>query len=60
MGEILCTIGRETNDLVEGLAVLQGIELAREEGLERLQVEGDSDVLIKLVKGQESNAAIGN
>jgi ribonuclease HI len=45
-------IGVATNNVAEYKAVLLGVELAREHGASELEVIGDSELIVKQVRGQ--------
>ncbi len=45
-------IGRETNNVAEYRAVLLGIELATELGATELEIVGDSELIVKQVRGE--------
>jgi len=45
-------IGRATNNVAEYRAVLLGIELARELGADELELVGDSELIVKQVRGE--------
>jgi ribonuclease HI len=45
-------IGRATNNVAEYRAVLLGIELAREAGAREVDLIGDSELIVKQVKGE--------
>ena len=55
-GELLAEIGRTigiaTNNVAEYRALLTGLELARDHGIEQLQVFSDSELLVKQILGQ--------
>src|SRR6476469_6339894 len=44
-------IGKATNNVAEYRALLLGIELAREHGAEEIEVIGDSELIVKQVRG---------
>jgi ribonuclease HI len=46
------TIGRATNNVAEYRALLRGIELARERGADELEIYGDSELVVKQVRGE--------
>jgi ribonuclease HI len=50
--EIGRPIGRATNNVAEYRAVLLGIELARELGADELELVGDSELIVKQVRGE--------
>ena len=45
------TIGEATNNVAEYRALLRGIELAREHGASELEIYGDSELVVKQVRG---------
>lgn len=45
-------IGRATNNVAEYRALLLGIELARERGAGEVELVGDSELVVKQVKGE--------
>ena len=45
-------IGRATNNVAEYRAMLLGIELARELGASEVELVGDSELIVKQVKGE--------
>ena len=45
-------IGRATNNVAEYKALLLGIELARAAGAEEVELVGDSELIVKQVKGE--------
>jgi ribonuclease HI len=45
-------IGRATNNIAEYRALLLGIELAEAHGAEELELVGDSELVVKQVKGE--------
>ena len=55
-GEVLLSrgeaIGRATNNVAEYRALLLGIELARELGAREVELVGDSELIVKQVKGE--------
>jgi ribonuclease HI len=55
-GEVLAeaaeTIGVATNNVAEYRALLRGIELARELGASELEIYGDSELVVKQVRGE--------
>ena len=55
-GEVIAqaaeTIGPATNNVAEYRALLRGIELARENGGEELEIYGDSELVVKQVRGE--------
>jgi ribonuclease HI len=46
------TIGEATNNVAEYRALLRGIELARERGADELEIYGDSELVVKQVRGE--------
>ncbi len=46
------TIGAATNNVAEYRALLRGIELAREHGASELEIYGDSELVVKQVRGE--------
>ena len=46
------TIGAATNNGAEYRALLRGIELAREHGATELEIYGDSELVVKQVRGE--------
>jgi ribonuclease HI len=46
------TIGRATNNVAEYRALLLGIELARELGAREIELVGDSELIVRQVKGE--------
>jgi ribonuclease HI len=46
------TIGEATNNVAEYRALLHGIELARERGADELEIYGDSELVVKQVRGE--------
>ena len=46
------TIGPATNNIAEYRALLRGIELAREHGATELEIYGDSELVVKQVRGE--------
>ena len=46
------TIGKATNNVAEYRALLRGIELARERGADELEIYGDSELVVKQVRGE--------
>ena len=46
------TIGRATNNVAEYRAVLLGIELAKSVGAREVELIGDSELIVKQVKGE--------
>ncbi len=46
------TIGRATNNVAEYRALLLGIELARELGAREVELIGDSELIVKQVRGE--------
>ena len=55
-GEVLAevgeTIGEATNNVAEYRALLRGIELAAEHGVEELELVGDSELVVRQVEGR--------
>ena len=55
-GEVLAerseTIGPQTNNVAEYRAMLLGIELARELGASELELIGDSELIVRQVRGE--------
>jgi ribonuclease HI len=55
-GEILAErsepIGKATNNVAEYRALLLGIELARELGADRVELVGDSELIVRQVRGE--------
>ena len=45
-------IGHATNNVAEYRALLLGIELAREQGASEVELVGDSELIVKQVKGE--------
>ena len=45
-------IGTATNNEAEYHALIQGLRLARSEGIERLRVEGDSQLIVRQIRGE--------
>lgn len=45
-------IGKATNNVAEYRALLLGIELARQHGADRLEMIGDSELIVRQVKGE--------
>ena len=45
-------IGRATNNVAEYRAVLLGIQLAKQHGARELELVGDSDLIVRQVKGE--------
>jgi ribonuclease HI len=45
-------IGRATNNVAEYRALLLGIELARDRGADEVELIGDSELIVKQVKGE--------
>ena len=45
------TIGAATNNVAEYRALLRGIELAREHGADEAEIYGDSELVVKQVRG---------
>ena len=46
------TIGEATNNVAEYRALIRGIEMARELGADELQIQGDSELVVKQMLGQ--------
>ena len=46
------TIGPATNNIAEYRALLRGIELAREHGGSELEIYGDSELVVKQIRGE--------
>ena len=46
------TIGEATNNVAEYRALLRGIELAREHGASELEIYGDSELVVKQIRGE--------
>ena len=46
------TIGVATNNVAEYTALLRGIELARQHGATELQIYGDSELVVRQVRGE--------
>ena len=46
------TIGSATNNVAEYRALLRGVELAREHGADELEIYGDSELVVKQVRGE--------
>ena len=46
------TIGPATNNIAEYRALLRGIELAREHGASELEIYGDSELVVKQIRGE--------
>jgi len=46
------TIGEATNNVAEYRALLRGIELARDHGASELEIYGDSELVVKQVRGE--------
>jgi ribonuclease HI len=46
------TIGEATNNVAEYRALLHGIEVARELGASELEIYGDSELVVKQVRGE--------
>lgn len=45
------TIGRGTNNQAEYQALIRGLEVARQYGYEEIEIRGDSELIVKQVKG---------
>jgi ribonuclease HI len=52
VAEVAETIGTATNNVAEYRALLRGIELAREHGADELEIYGDSELVVKQVRGE--------
>ena len=52
VAEVGETIGAVTNNVAEYRALLRGIELAREHGATGLEIYGDSELVVKQVRGE--------
>ena len=52
VAQVAETIGPATNNVAEYRALLRGIELAREHGGEELEIYGDSELVVKQVRGE--------
>ena len=52
LAEAAETIGVATNNVAEYRALLRGIELAREHGATELEIYGDSELVVKQVRGE--------
>jgi ribonuclease HI len=52
VAEVAETIGSATNNVAEYRALLRGIELAREHGASELEIYGDSELVVKQVRGE--------
>jgi ribonuclease HI len=50
--EVAEAIGVATNNVAEYRALLRGIELAREHGADELEIYGDSELIVKQVRGE--------
>ena len=50
--ELAATIGRATNNVAEYRALLRGIERARELGATELELIGDSELVVRQVRGE--------
>lgn len=48
------TIGTATNNEAEYRALIEGLRRARSEGVERVDVEGDSQLIVRQVRGEYS------
>jgi ribonuclease HI len=46
------TIGSATNNVAEYRALLRGVELAREHGADEVEIYGDSELVVKQVRGE--------
>lgn len=55
-GEVLAEVGERigvaTNNVAEYRALLRGIELAREHGADEIEVYGDSELVVRQVRGE--------
>lgn len=55
-GSVVCergeAIGEATNNVAEYRALLLGIELARERGAEEVELVGDSELIVRQVRGE--------
>jgi len=52
VAEVSERIGVATNNVAEYRALLRGIELAREHGASELEIYGDSELVVKQVRGE--------
>ena len=52
LGELSKRIGTGTNNIAEWRALIEGLKLAMAHGCKQLQVCGDSQLVIKQIKGQ--------
>lgn len=52
VAEVAEAIGSATNNVAEYRALLRGIELAREHGATELELRGDSELVVKQVRGE--------
>jgi ribonuclease HI len=52
VAEVAETIGTATNNVAEYRALLRGIELAREHGASELEIYGDSELVVRQVRGE--------
>jgi ribonuclease HI len=52
VAEVAETIGPATNNVAEYRALLRGIELAREHGADEAEIYGDSELVVKQVRGE--------
>lgn len=52
IAEVAETIGSATNNVAEYRALLRGIELAAEHGADALELVGDSELVVKQVRGE--------
>jgi len=52
VAEVGETIGTATNNVAEYRALIRGIELAREHGASELEIYGDSELVVKQVRGE--------
>ncbi|MHB9288380.1 ribonuclease HI [Halobacteriales archaeon Cl-PHB] len=46
------TIGRATNNQAEYAALIRGLEVARDHGFDEVEVRGDSELIVKQVRGE--------
>ncbi len=46
------TIGRATNNQAEYAALIRAVEVARDHGYDRVEVRGDSELIVKQVRGE--------
>ena len=54
LGELSKRLGTGTNNIAEWRALVEGLKLATVHGCKELQVRGDSQLVIKQIKGQYS------